>query len=106
MAIVNKMLLALVLAVVPEHFVGAAQTVQAGLEAFNKKDYQTALQIWRPLAEQGNAQVQFNLAAMYHEGQGVPRNYAEAVNWLRKAADQAFAEAQHNLGDVPRGSRG
>lgn len=27
----------------------------------------------------------------------MPRDYAEAVNWFRKAADQGNAEAQHNL---------
>jgi TPR repeat protein len=31
-------------------------------------------------------------------GQGVPQDYAEAVKWYRKAADQGLAEAQYNLG--------
>ena len=34
------------------------------------------------------AAAQFNLGVMYAEGQGVPQNYAEAVKWYRKAADQ------------------
>jgi hypothetical protein len=35
---------------------------------------------------------------MYFNGQGVPQDYAEAVKWYRKAADQGYAEAQTNLG--------
>src|SRR5689334_2503681 len=98
MAIGNKMLLALFLAVMPVHFVSAAQTVQDALEALKKQDYQTALRILRPLAEQGDVQAQFNLGAMHEQGLGVPKNDAEAVNWFRKAAEQGFAGAQYLLG--------
>jgi TPR repeat protein len=35
---------------------------------------------------------------MYYEGRGVPRDYAEALRWHRKAADQSNAGAQLNLG--------
>ena len=32
------------------------------------------------------------------KGQGVPQDYAEAVQWYRKAAEQGVAKAQFNLG--------
>ena len=35
---------------------------------------------------------------MYASGQGVPRDYGEAVQWYRQAAKQGHAAAQHNLG--------
>ena len=35
---------------------------------------------------------------MYYNGQGVPQNYAEAMKWYRKAAQQDHASAQNNLG--------
>jgi TPR repeat protein len=35
---------------------------------------------------------------MYANGQGVPQDYAEAVKWFRKAAEQGNAMAQYNLG--------
>jgi TPR repeat protein len=35
---------------------------------------------------------------MYVGGQGVPRDYAQAVVWLRKAAEQGNALGQINLG--------
>ena len=37
-------------------------------------------------------------AFSHFSGQGVPQNYAEAVKWYRKAADQGDARAQFNLG--------
>ena len=35
---------------------------------------------------------------MYAKGQGVRRNYAEAVKWYRLSAEQGYAEAQMYLG--------
>ena len=50
------------------------------------------------LAEQGDANAQFNLGVMYSNGQGVPENDKTAVMWYTKAAEQGFANAQGNLG--------
>ncbi len=47
---------------------------QAGYEAYKRGDYATALKEGRPLAEQGDAGVQFGIASMYYFGQGVPRD--------------------------------
>ncbi len=35
---------------------------------------------------------------MYEEGKGIPKDYKEAANWYRKAADQGDANSQWNLG--------
>ena len=71
---------------------------QAGLAAYLRKDYATALQELEPLAEQGNSEAQSILGTMYEDGKGVSRDYAEAAKWYRKAAEQGDAGAQHNLG--------
>lgn len=52
----------------------------------------------RGLAEQGNAEGQTKLGAMYLSGSGIPQNDAEAVKWFRKAAEQGEARAQVVLG--------
>ena len=57
-----------------------------------------ALEIFKPLAEQGDAAAQFNLGNMHLYGEGVPQDYAEAAKWYRKAAEQGDAEAQALLG--------
>ncbi len=41
---------------------------QAGVEAYDRGDYATALTEIRPLAQQGHAGAQFNLGQMYRKG--------------------------------------
>jgi TPR repeat protein len=43
---------------------------------------------------------------MYSRGEGVPQDYVEGVKWYRKAAEQGYAEAQHNLGRMYFTGRG
>ncbi len=69
-----------------------------GVAAYNRGDYETALQEFRPLAEQGDAYAQTNLGVMYAEGLGVVRDDAEAVKLFRLAAELGDAYAQTNLG--------
>ena len=38
------------------------------------------------------------LGRMYDIGEGVPKDYAEAVIWFRRAAEQGYAVAQFVLG--------
>ena len=83
-----------------------AQDYQKGLDAYKAGDYATALQEFRPLAEQGNAEAQAWLGWMYDIGQGVPQDYAEAVKWYRLAAEQGHAKAQNNLGNMYGTGRG
>jgi len=76
----------------------AAQDFQKGLAAAQAGDFAMALQEWKPLAEAGNADVQYNLGVMYDNGYGVPQDYKEAVKWYRLAAEQGDVDAQYNLG--------
>ena len=71
---------------------------QKGSDAYNKKDYATALREWAPLAEQGNAIAQTNLGRMYLFGEGVPQDFANAVKWYTLAAEQGEEVSQYNLG--------
>ena len=51
---------------------------------------------WRPLAEQGNAVAQYNLGAMYYNGQGVLQNNVYAHMWFNIAASNGYDEAVKN----------
>jgi len=51
-------------------------------------------------AEDGDAEAQFFLGSMYIFGIDVPKNAAEAVEWLQKAAEQGHAHAQDFLGII------
>ena len=71
---------------------------QNGVAAYDSGDYATALREWTPLAEQGDADAQYNLGLMYANGEGVPQDYSTAVKWWSLAAEQGEAFAQNNLG--------
>jgi TPR repeat protein len=59
---------------------------------------ETQVGMSREAADQGNAEGQFQLGIKYYFGQGVPKDYAEAMKWYRKAADQGNADAQNATG--------
>ncbi len=56
------------------------------MAAHERGDYATALRLFRPLGEQGNASAQYNLGVMYALGQGVPRDYVQAYMWFDLSA--------------------
>ena len=75
-----------------------AGPLEDGIAAHYRGDYATAMQLLRPLAEQGNAKAQTNLGILYGKGNGVTRNFQEAAKWWRLAAAQGLAQPQYNLG--------
>ena len=78
--------------------VAGAGPLEDGLAAYQKGDYAAALQILRPLADQGNADAQFNLGSMYAEGRGVPQDLEQSAIWDLKAADAGNAAAKMVVG--------
>jgi TPR repeat protein len=72
----------------------------AGLAAYDRGDFATALKEFTPLAEEGVPTAQAALGAMYMDGLGVPRNIPEALRWLGMAAEQGMAAAQLRLGTL------
>ena len=75
-----------------------ADEFEDSIAAYDRGDYPTAVRLLRPLAEQGNAQAQNGLGAMYHNGKGVTQDFKAAVKWYRLAAVQGYTDAQVNLG--------
>jgi cell division septation protein DedD len=75
-----------------------AQSVKAGIEAWQRADYAGAVGIWRPLAEADDADAAFNLGQAYKLGRGVPINLAAAQTWFERAARKGHVDAQTSLG--------
>ncbi|MEO5772581.1 MAG: SPOR domain-containing protein [Sphingomicrobium sp.] len=75
-----------------------AQSVDAGVQVWGKGDFGKAVEIWRPLAEGGDVDAQFNLGQAYRLGRGVPVNLAAAQTWLLRAAEKDHLDAQTTLG--------
>jgi Tfp pilus assembly protein PilF len=76
----------------------AAPSVRAGIAAWQAGDFATAIGNWRPLADRGDADAQYNIAQAYFLGRGVPQNSNLAEQWYERAARQGHEEAQANYG--------
>lgn len=74
--------------------------VRAGVEAWEAGDYTRAVREWRPLAQAGDADAQFNLGQAYKLGRGVTQDFAQAIAWFERAASQGHIQAEDNLGLV------
>ncbi len=62
-----------------------ATDLEEALDAAKKGDYETAVNLWRPLAERGEAPAQYNLAVSYCLGNGVEKDLKQCAYWARKA---------------------
>lgn len=86
---------------------GPAQAARdAGVAAYKKNDYATALRELTPDAKAGDAKAQYYLGLLHAHGYGVPKNPAEAAKWFQKAAEQDVPEAQFDLGHLYRRGAG
>jgi hypothetical protein len=94
----QHILFAAMLAAIAGAAPGHAQSVRAGIEAWQRADYPQAAAIWRPLAEAGDADAAFNLAQAYRLGRGVPTNLSAAKNWFERSAAKGHIDAQTTLG--------
>jgi TPR repeat protein len=83
-----------------------AGEVEDAVAAYKTGDYQKALRLWKPMAEQGDAYAQYFLGRMYAKGTGVSEDDAKAVYWYRKAAEQGDAYAQNELAGMYRDGEG
>jgi len=85
---------------------GSAGDLEQGKQAYLAGDYTKALQLWKPLAENGDPDAQFNLGLLYRKGQGVPNNDRLAIMWFIRAAKQGMTDAQYNAGVMYMEGRG
>jgi uncharacterized protein len=62
------------------------------------KDYSTISKLLEQAAQLEHPNAQYNLAVMYHKGDGVNQDSQKAFFWYDKAAKAGLAIAQYNLG--------
>ncbi|MFZ0403215.1 MAG: hypothetical protein WAL03_19245 [Pseudolabrys sp.] len=66
----------------------AAGPLEDADAAVKRRDYATAVRLNRPLAEQGNANAQYNLGTFYDNGLGMPQDKVRAYMWFSLSAAQ------------------
>ncbi|MDQ3079198.1 MAG: SPOR domain-containing protein [Pseudomonadota bacterium] len=75
-----------------------AQSVRAGIEAWQKGDHATAVAVWTPLAARGDADAAFNLGQAFRLGKGVAIDLGRAYQYLEQAARNGHVDAAATLG--------
>ena len=70
------------------------------MEAFEQGDFDTALREWRPAAEEGMVEAQYNLALIYYHGNGIPVDLEQAHQWYLRAAEQNYVRAQYRVAEM------
>jgi TPR repeat protein len=99
----NRLLVLLFAACLCQHAIAG---VNEGVAAYNAGMYDIALGEFTAAASKGSAEAQVSLGIMYENGQGVLRDYEQAIAWYRKAADQGHFGAQNNIGLMYANGRG
>ncbi len=72
----------------------AGASIEAGLEAYGRRDYAAALARWLPIAESGDMRAEFYVGELYLRGEGVAADAAAAAKWFERAARRGHGEAQ------------
>lgn len=68
--------------------------------AYDRADYASALKIWLPKAQEGDAAAQLYVGEIFEKGLGAQVDYQAAAQWYEKAANQGNFQAQLNLGHL------
>ena len=66
--------------------------------AYDRADYRSALNVWLPQAEKGDAEAQNYVGEIFEKGLGQEPDYVSAKTWYERAAEQGYSRAQINLG--------
>jgi uncharacterized protein len=74
--------------------------VKAGVDAWTRGEYETAVKEWRPAALKGDSDAQFNLGQAYKLGRGVKADLNVALDWYRRAAQQGHLQASDSYGHL------
>lgn len=67
------------------------------LAAYQAKNYREAMRLYKPLAEQGDAEAQYYIGHMCEKGEGVRKDEREVAKWYRRSAEGGYAPAQYRL---------
>lgn len=76
----------------------AAYTQQQCDKFYFSAQYDEAFQCIEFMATEGDPQSQFNLAVLYHLGQGVEKDTSKTILWLTRAAENGHPNAQFGVG--------
>ena len=71
-----------------------ADTLEDGIAAFEKHDFNAAVRLIEPLADQGNVEAEYFMGTFYLYGYGVPMDPPQATSWYKRAFDHWQTQAR------------
>ena len=83
-----------------------ADGLSDGIAHFEQRDYQSALELLRPLADEGEPRAQYVIAVMFLNGLIKAPSEDTAAGYMHRAADQGYAPAQTELARMYRDGDG
>lgn len=75
-------------------------SLEDGINAYNNRNYSSALKEFHNQAKIGDAQAQLLLGLMYDNGLGTKQDYEQALHWYTEAAKRGHARAQFNVAEM------
>lgn len=78
--------------------ISTPEAFRTGMNALLEGNYAEAYCRWKPLAEKGHAESQYNLGWLYANGNGMNVDLRTALHWWESAAEQGYADAQFAIG--------
>ena len=78
-------------------YINDSERLHTAIDSLGKKEFALAHKLFLNLANKGIAEAQMNLGMMFERGQGVPKNFKEAIRWYHLAADQGLIKAQEKM---------
>ena len=79
--------------------ISASADYEKGSAAYKSGVYESALRVWKTLAEHENVCAQFNLGVSYPDGHGLPKNGDETLPTSRPAMPILDATPPSSKGD-------
>jgi len=64
----------------------------------SEPNYKKAIEYFERAGKENMMEANFNLALMYHNALGVPKDMQKAIEYYKLASKQGMAEASSNLG--------
>ena len=74
-----------------------ANDLDLGIYQLNRGEFHAAIEQFRPLVAEGYAPAQYQMAIVYQNGYGVPKNGMKALALFELAAEQNYSDAQFEL---------
>ncbi len=102
----TAVLVASMVALVTVPLLAVSDSFDDAFAAYDRGNYAIAARKMKTSADEGNAMAQFTLGLMYENGQGVPKDYAEANKWYRLSAAQAEARLPIRIGNIYTNGQG